>query len=191
MARKTAKALKPFPDLPWLVEKAKAFQALTNEEKQTILALDMEPPFDPLIRAVVSYVHADAAADKADAALDAVRLDDRRPNGLAKGYTEDDFNEALAASSRANNVLGRAVDTWKIVAFRARAEEVRRADPTQSNVPKEDAKTLIAEALSESAVELQWNVKSVGLVAHKLCEAVYGHVVREEAQEPPLCEACR
>lgn len=190
MARKTAKVIKPFPDLPWLVEKARAFQALTNEEKATILKIEATPS-DTLLRTVVVYVRADAEADKADAVLDTIRLDDRRPGGLAKGFTMEEFDEALEASSRANYLLGRAVDAWQGTAKVVLAQEEHDANPANSNVPKEDAKSLIADALGESAIELQWSVKSVGLVAHKLSEAVYGYVVREESQEVPLCPACQ
>jgi hypothetical protein len=189
VARKTAKALKPFPDLPWLVEKARAFQAFTNEEKATILAIEATPT-DPLLRVVVACLKAEAEADAAYAALDAIRLDDRRPSGLAKGVTPEEFQAVFHESERAHFYLARAVDAWQGTARVVKAEEARRADPAESNVEKATAKSLIAEALSESGAEIQWSVKSVGLIAHKLTEAVYGYVVREEAQEPPLCRAC-
>lgn len=133
----------------------------------------------PIDRAWATYMETEAKWVEADAAADKLI---GKSGELRKGVDWDDYrklhNEAIARM----NTKFTAFDYWNTL-------RKREADTTRSNVPESDVKSLVSEALSESAGELQFSL-NVGLVAHKLTAAVLRFTVREDAQDTPLCAAC-
>jgi Zn-dependent oligopeptidase len=102
------------------------------------------------------------------------------------------FQESMKKLGRLQADELTAYNIWRRYEELAKEADARDADPTQTNVEREDAKTLIAEALAESGAELQWDFKNgTGLLADTLSKTIFGFLVRDEAQEAPLCESCK
>jgi hypothetical protein len=100
------------------------------------------------------------------------------------------FEEATRRLDAAQRSALGACDMWRHTEKKAKEEDIRRADPTQSNVEMKTAHLLVSEEFPDAAGELQWKTNG-GLAAYKLVEAMYEFVIREEDQEVPLCPACQ
>jgi hypothetical protein len=100
------------------------------------------------------------------------------------------FQEAMQKLGKLQAAEISAYHTWRRYEELAKEADARSADPTQSNVEFSSLHMLVKEEFEETGAELQWNVKTAGLVSYMLAESISGFLVRDESQEPPLCEAC-